>query len=195
MNWVDLVVLAVVLVSGLLGAMRGLVREVLGVAAWVAAAWIASPYGVFPYVAPWTRQQVSDPGVGDIMAFGGVFVVALIILWLLVGAVSNRVRGSALGGLDRTFGLVFGLGRGAVLLAVTYILSGFLIPTEGWPPPVLGARLLSPVHQGAQWLATQLPPPYRPAVGKLPTGRTATAADLLHANPSGRAITARPPRE
>ncbi len=195
MNWVDLVVLAVVLVSGLLGAMRGLVREVLGVAAWVAAAWIASPYGVFPYVAPWARKQVSDPGVGDIMAFGGVFLVALIVLWLLVGAVSSRVRGSALGGLDRTFGLVFGLGRGAVLLAVAYILTGFLIPTEGWPPQVLDARLLSPVHQGAQWLATQLPPPYRPAVGKLPTGRTATAADLLHANPSGRAVTARTPRE
>ena len=33
MNWVDLAVLALLLVSGLLGAMRGLVREVLGVAA------------------------------------------------------------------------------------------------------------------------------------------------------------------
>lgn len=195
MNWVDLAVLAVVLMSGLVGVLRGLVREVLGVAAWIAAAYIASPYGVFPYVAPWARKQVSDPGVGDILAFGGVFLIALIVLWIVVGMVSGRVRGSALGGLDRTFGLVFGLGRGAVLLAATYIVGGFLSPSEGWPVPVQQARLLAPVHQGAEWLASQVPPPYRPNVAKPPAGRTTAAADLLRAAPAGRALSARPVRE
>ena len=195
MNWVDLVVLAVVLVSGLVGVLRGLVREVLGVAAWIAAAWVASPYGVFPYVAPWVRKQVSDPGVGDILAFGGVFLAALIVLWIVVGLVSSRVRGSALGGLDRTFGLVFGLGRGAALLAAAYILGGFLSPSDGWPAPVQQARMLTPVYQGAEWLAGQVPPPYRPNVAKPPGGRTTTAADLLHATPAGRALSARPVRE
>ena len=195
MNWVDFVVLAVVLVSGLVGVLRGLVREVLGVAAWIAAAYIASPYGVFPYVAPLARKQVSDAGVADILAFGGVFLVALIVLWIVVGVLSSRVRGSALGGLDRTFGLVFGLGRGAVLLAASYIVGGFLSPSEGWPPPVQQARLLSPVHQGAEWLASQVPPPYRPAVAKPPAGRATQAADLLHATPAGRALSTRPVRE
>ena len=46
MNWVDLVVLGVILLSGLLAFTRGLVREVLGLGAWVIAAVIASPYGV-----------------------------------------------------------------------------------------------------------------------------------------------------
>jgi len=191
MNWVDLVVLTVVLVSGLVGVLRGMVREVLGVAAWIAA----SPYGVFPYVAPWVRHQVSDPGVGDILAFGGVFLVSLIVLWLIVGSVSSRVRGSSLGGLDRTFGLVFGIARGAVLLAAAYILGGFLSPSEGWPAQVQQARLLTPVYQGAEWLASQVPPPYRPNVAKPAVGRTTTAADLLHATPAGRALSARPARE
>ena len=195
MNWVDLVVLAVVLVSGLVGVLRGLVREVLGVAAWIAAAWVASPYGAFPYIAPWVRKQVSDPGVGDIVAFGAVFLAALVLLWIIVGVVSSRVRGSALGGLDRTFGLVFGLGRGAVLLAAAYILGGFLSPSEGWPAPVQQARLLTPVYQGAEWLAGQVPPPYRPNVAKPLFGRTTTAADLLHATPAGRALSVRPARE
>ncbi len=195
MNWVDFVVLAVVLVSGLVGVLRGLVREVLGVAAWIAAAWVASPYGLFPYVVPWVRKQVSDPGVGDIVAFGGVFLVALVVLWIIVGAISSRVRGSALGGLDRTFGLVFGIVRGAVLLAATYILGGFLSPSDGWPAPVQQARLLTPVYQGAEWLANQVPPTYRPNVAKPPFGRTTTAADLLHATPAGRALSVRPARE
>ena len=195
MNWVDLAVLAAVLVSGLVGVLRGLVREVLGIAAWAAAAWVASPYGLFPYVAPWARKQVTDPGVGDILAFGGVFLAALIVLWIVVGVVSSRVRGSALGSLDRTFGLVFGMARGAALVAVAYILGGFLSPPEGWPQPVQQARLLSPVHQGAEWLASQVPPPYRPNVAKPPAGRATAAADLLHATPAGRALSPRPARE
>ncbi len=195
MNWVDLAVLALVLVSGLLGALRGLVREVLGIAAWVAAAFAAGPYGAFRFVAPWVRRQVSDPGVADAVAFGGVFLIVLIVLWLVVRAVSNVVRGSALGGLDRTLGLVFGLGRGAALLVVAYILLGIGLAIDQWPTPILEARSLSVIHHGAEWLADQLPPTYRPAVARPPLGRSASAASLLHANPVGRALGARPSRE
>ena len=188
MNWVDLVVLAVVLVSGLLAVMRGLVREVLGIAAWIAAAIIA--YKAMPYVAPWTRRQVADPGVGDLLALGGAFLVALIILWVVVGVIGGLVRDSALGSLDRTLGLVFGLARGAVLVCAAYILAGFVIPPDNWPPPVREARSLSVAYQGAEWLASQLPPPYRPAVLKPPAGRTTTASALLRATPTGRALSA-----
>lgn len=195
MNWVDLAVLALMLVSGLLGAMRGLVREVLGVAAWVAAAFVAGPYGVFPSVAPWVRRHVSDPGIADMVAFGGVFLIVLVLLWLVVRTLSNAVRGSALGGLDRTLGLVFGLGRGAALLVAAYILLGIGFAVEQWPAPVLEARSLPAIHHGADWLAGQLPPTFRPAVVRPPLGRSATSASLLRATPMGRALGARPPRE
>lgn len=188
MNWVDLVVLALMLVSALLGILRGLVREVLGVAAWAAAAVAASPYGLFPHVAPWVRRQFSDPSVADAVAFGGVFLAVLVVLWLVVRVISNAVRGSALGGLDRTLGLVFGLGRGVALLVVAYILLGVGLAIEQWPAPIVEARSLPIIHRGAEWLAAQLPPNYRPAVARPPVGRTATANDLLHANPVGRAL-------
>ena len=109
--------------------------------------------------------------------------------------VSSRVRGSALGGLDRTFGLVFGMARGAVLVAAAYIIGGFVSPPDGWPQPVQQARLLTPVHQGAEWLVNQVPPPYRPNVAKPPEGRSTAAADLLHATPAGRALSPRTARE
>ena len=195
MNWVDLMVLALMLVSGLLGVMRGLVREVLGVAAWVAAAFVAGPYGAFRSVAPWTRRYISDPGIADIAAFFGVFLIVLILLWLVVRTLSNAVRGSALGGLDRSLGLVFGLGRGAALLVVAYILLGIGLAVEQWPAPILEARSLPVIHHGAEWLADQLPPTYRPAVARPPLGRSATAASLLRASPVGRALGARPSRE
>lgn len=195
MNWVDLAVLAVLALSGLLAFMRGLVREVLGLGAWVVAAIVASPYGVFPHIQPWVRQQFSDPTTADIVAFGGVFVITLIVLWMIAGALGAAVRGSVLGGLDRTLGLVFGLARGGVLVAVLYLLVGMVLPAEQWPSPVLQARALPIVHQGAEWLAGQMPASYRPAVAAPPAGPTTTADQLLTPHAAGVARGPRITRE
>ena len=195
MNWVDLVVLAVIALSGLLAFMRGLVREVLGVGAWVVAALVASSYGVFPYVQPWVRRQFSDPTTADLVAFGSVFLIVLIVLWVVAGALSSLVRGSALGGLDRTLGFVFGLARGAVLVAVAYVLVGMVIPTEQWPAPVLHARFLPAVHHGAAWLADQVPRHYRPVVAEPPPGRPLSSASLLQSSPKGHAFGSRATRD
>lgn len=195
MNWVDLAVLGVIALSALVGLMRGLVREVLGLAAWVAALLIASPYGAFPYVQPLARQNINDPAIADGVAFGLVFLVALVVLSLLVGRISNAVRGSALGGMDRTLGLPFGIARSVILLAVAFVVTGYVINPEQWPAPVLQSRALPLVQRSADWLAAQLPPAYRPPMPKLPPGRTTTAADLLRANPAGRALGNRPIRD
>lgn len=195
MNWVDLVVLAVLALSGLLAFMRGLVREVLGLGAWVIAGIVASPYGVFPTVQPWVRQQFADLTTADLVAFGVVFLITLVVLWAIASALGAAVRGSVLGGLDRTLGLVYGLARGAVLVAALYILVGIAIPAEQWPAPVVQARALPLVHQGAQWLAGQMPATYRPAVVTPPAGPTTTAEQLMTPHAAGLARGPRISRE
>ena len=195
MNWVDLAVLGVIVVSALLGLLRGLVREALGVAAWVLAAVAASPYGAFPYTQPIARQHIADPGIADAVAFGVVFLAVLVILLLIAGVVSRLVRRSVLGSLDRTLGLVFGAARGGILLASAFIIAGFALAIEQWPAPVLEARSLPLVHRGAEWIASQMPPGYKPAVATPPTGKVTTAAELMRAIPAGRALGSRAARE
>lgn len=195
MNWVDLAVLGVIALSALVGLMRGVVREVLGLAAWAAALLIASPYGAFPYVQPVARQNINDPAIADGVAFGLVFLAALIVLSIIVGRISGAVRGSVLGGLDRTLGLPFGAARGVVVLAAAFVVSGYVTNPEQWPPPVLESRALPLVQRSAEWLTAQLPPAYRPPLPKLPPTRATTAADLLRANPAGRALGSRPTRD
>jgi len=194
MNWVDLLVLAVLALSALAGLVRGLVREVLGVGAWVAALLAASPWGLLPTVAPFMRQRITDPNLAEGAAFLAVFVPALIVLWIVARIISGYVQRSAVGGLDRTLGLVFGLVRGALIVVIAYILVGLAIPVEQWPPPVLQARSLPLAWQGATWAASQMPPRYRPMVAAPPETGAPRAADLMHANPVGRALAARPAR-
>lgn len=192
MNWVDLAVLGVVAVSGLIGLLRGAVREVLGVGAWVLAALIASPFGVFPSVQPIARSYITESAIADAVAFGLVFIVVLGLLLLLIGWVSRRVQGSVLGGLDRTLGLLFGLVRGGVLLAGAYIVFGLAVKVDDWPAPVLEARSLPLIYSAAIKIVQYVPGPYRPGVLAPPAGRTARAEDLMRVPPAGRATEARP---
>lgn len=192
MNWVDLVVLGVILISGLLAFSRGLVREALGLGAWIAAA--AAALLAQPIVQPWARQQFSDQTLADTVGLVAVFVVVLILLSIVAGIIANAVQGSALGGLDRTLGLLFGLARGAVLVCAAYILVGLAVAVDQWPTPVLTARALPFVYRGADWIVTHVPTEYRPALAP-PPGRPTSAAELMQANPVGRATSVRPVRE
>jgi membrane protein required for colicin V production len=193
MTWVDLVVLGVLALSALLALLRGFVREVLGIGAWVGA--LLAAIWAFPYARPRVREWLGSPDLVDPVAFGAVFLVVLLVLLLLSGWIGALVRRSVLGGLDRTLGLVFGLVRGAVLVVFAYIGAGMVIPVDRWPEPVLQARTLPVAYQGASWALAQLPPEYRPRLYPPPPGRETTAAALLHATPQGRATGKPPVRE
>ncbi|WP_245614974.1 CvpA family protein [Muricoccus aerilatus] len=178
MTWVDAVFLALVAVSGVIGYMRGLVREVLGVGAWVGAIFFAF------YMLSGTRGLFADmfpqEWMADAAALAAVFVVTLIILKIIIAFIAGGVRNSVLGGVDRALGIVFGLGRGVVVLLVAYIAAGAFVPNpELWPAPVRGARSMPLIADGAVWLNEQLPPKYRPRLPDASTGRAPTADELL----------------
>ena len=185
MNFVDLLVLAILGVSALLGLSRGLVREALGLGSWLLAAYAA--YQLGPNLQPVLRQAFGNPDLADPFAYVLVFVAVLIVLSLLSNLVGRIVRVSALGGLDRMLGMLFGLARGAVLLVAAYIPLGIMLPPERWPEPVLHARTLPFIYDGALWAAGELPAQYRPRVAP-PDGRPSTEANLLHATPDTPAL-------
>jgi len=186
MNLVDLLVLAIVGISALLGLSRGLVRELLGLGSWVVAAYAAWRIG--PAIMPMTEQAIGNPDIAEPAAYAITFVALLIILSLLANLVGRLVQLSALGGLDRTLGLVFGIGRGLLVLIAAYIPLALLLRPEQWPPVALRAQSIPWIYAGAVWAADKLPPQYRPRVAPPPDGKPTIAADLLHATPEGRAL-------
>ncbi len=189
-TWVDFAILGVLAVSALLAFLRGLVREVLGIGAWIGAA-LAAAWGL-PLVRGQAQRWITNPVWVDPIAFIVIFLVSLIILMLIARAIGRVVRGSPLGGVDRTLGLVFGLARGAALVVLAYIVAGMVVPLDHWPDPVLEARSLEPAYAGARWAVHQLPVDYRPRLYAPPAGRQTTAEALLHATPQGRAVGKQP---
>ena len=180
MTYVDAIALAVLAISALAGLVRGLVREVLGLAAWIIAAWGAVE--LYPSIAPTTHGWFADPTTGDILAYAIGFIALLILFSVLANLLARFVQFSALGGLDRILGLMFGLLRGAAVLVLAYILVGLVIPTAEWPTVVQDARGTPYVYAGAVWTAARLPMTYRPNLAP-PAGTPAASPDGPHADP------------
>jgi membrane protein required for colicin V production len=112
----------------------------------------------------------------------------LIVLSIISAWVGGMVRESALSGLDRSLGLVFGVVRGGVILCLAYIgLSMFVMPDE-WPAPVVNARFLPLAYQGAVALAGLLPANYQPQILPVPSPKTPSAGTLMQQPVAGSAL-------
>lgn len=154
-NPFDASVILIILFSGGLAMMRGFTREILSLLAWAGAA--AATYALFALVRPIANTYVSPGWLADGAAALAIFVPSLIVLWILSNSLSQRVKTSSAGALDRTLGFLFGLGRGAVIVAILFLGLGWLIPMEPTPPEwVAKARTLPLVKYGSeQFLSLQ----------------------------------------
>ncbi len=112
--WVDWALIAVLLLSVLLGLLRGLVFELLALAGWVVA-WFAAVW-LAPLVAGFLPAGSASPGVRHGVSFAGCFLSVVIVWALLARLVRSLVQATPLSLIDRVLGAVFGLLRGGLLL-------------------------------------------------------------------------------
>ncbi|MEO8223911.1 MAG: CvpA family protein [Gammaproteobacteria bacterium] len=112
----DYFLLGLLLVSGLVGVLRGLIREVLSLVIWAGALWVAARYG--EQAASLLGDRLADPvwrlWTGRLGLFVGILFGGSILAWLI----GYFVRRSAITGTDRVLGMLFGLARGVILAAV-----------------------------------------------------------------------------
>lgn len=159
-NLADLVVIAVVVLSAIFAFVRGFVLELLSLGAWIGAG-IATYYGI-DYVIPIARRLTTIQPLADIGSGMAIFLLVLIVLTILTRLVARRIRRSGLGALDRSLGLVFGLLRGAVLVAVAGLVLAWAFQDQDYPDWIAEARTLPLVQHSAKTLYDVLPEGLRP---------------------------------
>ncbi len=131
MNPADIVVIAVILLSGLMAFFRGFVREGLSIAGWVGAVYVAI-LGL-PHARPYVEQHIDNETAASVVAGAGIFIIALIAFGLIGSLIAKLVRGTTLSAVDRSLGFLFGLVRGVVLVSLAYLIMAQVFP-EGQEP-------------------------------------------------------------
>jgi len=154
-NFVDLAVFGLFILSAAIGIARGFTRETFGVVAWIGAA-LATIFGII-WSRPYIQQWIDNPFVADVLTGLIIFIAVLFILGSISRVLSTKVKGSLLGGLDRSLGLLFGLVRAAFILVVAFFVAALVWPAEKWPENVKDARTYPYVADGAKWLHGLIP--------------------------------------
>lgn len=119
LDWIGVAVLAV---SLLVGAWRGLVVEVMSLVAWVAAFILAQWFA--PDAAAWLPMSGAAEPARYAAGFVLVFVATLFAGALIGFVVSKLLSAVGLGVLNRLLGALFGLLRGLVLILAATVVVG-----------------------------------------------------------------------
>jgi membrane protein required for colicin V production len=151
----DIALIVVMLISGLLAMVRGFMREVLSIVAWVLAA-VATLYA-YSRLLPLAKQYFNNDIVAAVVVIGGVFLLTLLIVSILTVRISDMVLDSRVGALDRTLGFLFGLARGLVIVVVAYMFFDWLVPDRSKPDWVMHAKSKVVLSSTGDWLKDQLP--------------------------------------
>lgn len=130
-SYLDLIVLAVIVVSALLAMLRGFTREVMAILSWGAAA--AAAIYFYPLLVPKLADAASPVFVAKealrpYIAGAGIFFVTLILVSIVTIRISDAILDSKIGALDRSLGFLFGLARGLLLCAIAFVFLNWLAP-------------------------------------------------------------------
>lgn len=151
----DIVVLAVMLLSGLLAMIRGFMREILSIAAWGTAA-LTTLYA-YQKLLPTAKTYFNNDTVATVAVIAGVFIVTLIVVSIITVRISDMILDSRIGALDRTLGFLFGLARGLLIMVVAFLFFAWLVPDKQQPDWVRSAKSRTVLQGTGDWLMSLLP--------------------------------------
>lgn len=114
LNWIDYTILGIILISLLIGVVRGFICEVISLITWIVALALAFKYAsVLATHFAFIKSQTGAYA----LAFGLIFVVILIIGITINVLVQQLWHRTGMPVADRLLGLLLGIARGIVIIA------------------------------------------------------------------------------
>ena len=149
----DLIAVVLVMISVGFSIWRGAVREVLSLASWIAAFWLAKLFAAV--VAGWLPVSWNHQGLRIAIGFLAVMLVTILLLSLTSMFIVHLVKVAGLRASDRMLGAVFGLLRGVLVLVALVLVGG--MTSEPREPYWRNALLSRPLEKMALWAKPWLP--------------------------------------
>ena len=151
--WIDVVILALIALSAILSLFRGFVKEALALASWLVALWVAMTF--YEDLAVWLAQWIALPSGQKIVAFAALFITVLLLGALVNYLASCLVSRTGLTGTDKLLGVVFGVARGGLIIAILVLLAGLTpLPQDPWWQE---SQFLGYFEEFALWMRNFLP--------------------------------------
>jgi membrane protein required for colicin V production len=121
MNWIDLVIVVILILAMVSGFINGLIREVASLAALILGIWGAIKFSGFTAAKLYDFFDMSGHYVG-IIAFLITFGIIVVIIHF-IGILADKIAdAAALGFVNRLLGIAFGLFKTVLILSVFFVI-------------------------------------------------------------------------
>jgi membrane protein required for colicin V production len=156
MTWFDVAVVIVLGLSVLLGILHGIVKELMALAAWIAAFLVARQFAAS--AAALLPAGVQPDGARTALAFTALVVATLLASWIVTYVLSRIVKASGMSAADRSLGAAFGLVRGLAVVIVCVLVAGMtpIVKDPGWQQAWLAPPLEEIATAARAWLPESL---------------------------------------
>lgn len=158
MNWLDYLLLAILLFSTVMSLRKGFSREIIGLAAaflaFVLGMWFYGVAGSF--VAPYTSSLRLANLIGFLLVVVGVLLCGSLLGWI----VNRFLRTIGLSFFDRLMGAAFGFVRGlliAMALLTAFVTFGPYVDAEGAPSAMVHSRFAPYILRASRWFVAMAP--------------------------------------
>lgn len=153
MIWIDYAISALVLISAIIGLLRGFIKEAFALVTWIVAIWVGLHYS--RDFSALLQGSISYPSARIATAFAALFFSTLILGGLISFILNHLIEKTGLTGTDRLTGMLFGVIRGAVLVSIMVMLAGLTpLPEDPWWKESI---LIPPFQALAVWLKAHIP--------------------------------------
>ena len=149
----DYAVIAIILLSAVVGWWRGFMYELFSLIGWLAAYIVARTYSA--ELLPFVPMAVGAENIRSAAAFAALFIATLIVGALFAWFLARLAKFAGLSGMDGKFGAIFGMLRGGLVVIALVWLGGLTdLPQQPFWRDALSSK---PLQQAALYARDYLP--------------------------------------
>ena len=152
---IDLIYIAVTLLSLIKCYKKGFVLSVLSMAKWLLAYIITLL--IFPRIKPYLKDVIDNEYVLDIGLGIGIFVIVIFLVLMINKGISKAIRYTGIGSLDTIFGFFFGFIRAYIISICIFSGIHIVYNYDKWPINLSKSFIFPYLEKGSNYLLKEFP--------------------------------------
>ena len=152
---IDLIYIAVTLLSLIKCYKKGFVLSVLSMAKWLLAYIITLL--IFPRIKPYLKDIIDNEYVLDVGLGTGIFVVVIFLVLMINKGISKAIRYTGIGSLDTIFGFFFGFIRAYIISICIFSGIHIVYNYDKWPINLSKSFIFPYLEKGSNYLLKEFP--------------------------------------
>jgi membrane protein required for colicin V production len=130
-NWLDIILLSSMLISGLLALTQGFIKETLSLIGWIIS--FISVTILMPEAGKFLKPFIDSESLSDLITIALIFIVTLLIWRVISLMIIKLLKITSINYIDRILGFIFGVLRVYILLLIAFAI--LILPLESTDRP------------------------------------------------------------